>query len=44
MHPPFIFSRETEWAGIDRSVRDPSKRQILYDMVLENGDIEHSSM
>ena len=32
-HPPFIFSRETERNAIDRSVRDPAKRQILYDMV-----------
>lgn len=31
--PPFILSRETERAAIDRSVRDPRKRQMLYDMV-----------
>jgi HEAT repeat protein len=31
--PPFILSRETERAAIDRVIRDPAKRQMLYDMV-----------
>jgi hypothetical protein len=31
--PPFIFARETERTAIDRAVRDPIKRQMLYDMV-----------
>lgn len=31
--PPFILSRETERAAIDRVIRDPAKRQLLYDMV-----------
>jgi hypothetical protein len=31
--PPFIFSRETERAAIDRAVRDPVKRELLYAMV-----------
>jgi hypothetical protein len=34
MHrPPFILSRETECAAIDRVIRDPRKRQTLYDML-----------
>ena len=32
-HPPFILSRETERAAIDRVIRDPAKRQMLYEMV-----------
>ena len=31
--PPFILSRETERAAIDRIIRDPGKRQMLYNMV-----------
>ena len=31
--PPFILSRETERAAIDRAVRDPVKRRMLYDIV-----------
>jgi hypothetical protein len=31
--PPFIFAQETERTAIDRAVRDPIKRQMLYDMV-----------
>ena len=31
--PPFILSRETECAAIDRVIRDPRKRQLLYEMV-----------
>ena len=31
--PPFILSRETERAAIDRVIRAPTKRQMLYDMV-----------
>jgi hypothetical protein len=31
--PPFILSRETERAAIDRVIRDSLKRQLLYDMV-----------
>jgi hypothetical protein len=31
--PPFILSRESECAAIDRAVRDPVKRQMLYKMV-----------
>ena len=31
--PPFILSRETERAAIDRVIRDAAKRQLLYDMV-----------
>jgi len=31
--PPFILSRETERAAIDRVIRDSAKRQMLYDMV-----------
>ena len=31
--PPFILSRETERAAIDQVIRDPAKRQLLYDMV-----------
>jgi hypothetical protein len=30
---PFIFSRETERAAIDRAIRDPAKRQALYEIV-----------
>lgn len=30
---PFILSRETERAAIDRVIRDSAKRQMLYDMV-----------
>ena len=30
---PFIFSRETECAAIDRSVRDAKKRALLHEMV-----------
>jgi hypothetical protein len=30
---PFILSPETERAAIDRVIRDPAKRQMLYDMV-----------
>src|SRR5262245_46594374 len=31
--PPFIFSRETERTHIDRAMRDPAKRALLYEMV-----------
>jgi HEAT repeat protein len=31
--PPFILSRESERAAIDRVIRDPAKRQMLYEMV-----------
>jgi hypothetical protein len=31
--PPFILSRQTECAAIDRAVREPTKRQLLYEMV-----------
>ena len=30
---PFTLSRETERAAIDRVVRDPTRRRMLYDMV-----------
>jgi len=30
---PFILSRETERSAIDRVIRDPAKRQLLYRMV-----------
>src|SRR5688572_9094879 len=31
--PPFILSREAERAAIDRVIRDPPKRRLLYEMV-----------
>src|SRR5262245_53366930 len=31
--PPFVLSRETERAAIDRNTPDPAKRQMLYEMV-----------
>jgi hypothetical protein len=30
---PFILSREAERATVDRGVRDPKKRQLLYEMI-----------
>src|SRR5687768_14738828 len=30
---PFIFSRETERAAIDRVFHEPAKKQILYEMI-----------